>query len=239
MLCRQHLLRNTKQYHALFLQAPAEYKQPQKLRLLLKCAVFSGTLAGSVTLKLALKDKASCHAKNTRLAGLQRVHNQNLSFDWKQFWSYLKPHIWYLIWAVAVSREPNAVTSRTVYVSGRVRSCSFKHTDSANCRERSECTIQIQRYKRQRHVFKRDEVAGCEANFGLSGSGKALALRGRFVTSDFQSACTFFYIYMLSNAGEKIAYQMKIDLFSSIIRQDIAFFDQQRTGEIINRSVNF
>lgn len=46
---------------------------------------------------------------------------------------------------------------------------------------------------------------------------------------------TFFYIYLLSNIGEKIAYQMKIDLFSSIIRQDIAFFDERRTGEIINR----
>lgn len=40
---------------------------------------------------------------------------------------------------------------------------------------------------------------------------------------------------MLSNIGEKIAYQMKTDLFASIIKQDIAFFDQQRTGEIINR----
>lgn len=40
---------------------------------------------------------------------------------------------------------------------------------------------------------------------------------------------------MLSNIGEKIAYQMKTDLFSSIIKQDVAFFDQHRTGEIINR----
>ncbi|XP_023016655.2 mitochondrial potassium channel ATP-binding subunit isoform X1 [Leptinotarsa decemlineata] len=50
-----------------------------------------------------------------------------------------------------------------------------------------------------------------------------------------QSACTFFYIYMLSNLGEKIAFKLKTDLFSSIMHQDVAFFDQQRTGEIINR----
>ncbi|KAG5880049.1 hypothetical protein JTB14_018474 [Gonioctena quinquepunctata] len=50
-----------------------------------------------------------------------------------------------------------------------------------------------------------------------------------------QSVCTFFYIYMLSNLGEKIAFKMRTDLFSSIMQQDIAFFDQQRTGEIINR----
>lgn len=50
-----------------------------------------------------------------------------------------------------------------------------------------------------------------------------------------QSMCTFFYIYMLSNLGERIAFQMKTELFASILRQDIGFFDQQRTGEIINR----
>lgn len=51
-----------------------------------------------------------------------------------------------------------------------------------------------------------------------------------------QSTCTFFYIYLLSNIGEKMAYQMKADLFSAILKQDIAFFDQHRTGEVINRS---
>ncbi|XP_063919277.1 mitochondrial potassium channel ATP-binding subunit-like isoform X1 [Zophobas morio] len=50
-----------------------------------------------------------------------------------------------------------------------------------------------------------------------------------------QSLCTFFYIYMLSNLGEKMSFQMKTDLFSAILKQDIAFFDEQRTGEIINR----
>lgn len=50
-----------------------------------------------------------------------------------------------------------------------------------------------------------------------------------------QSFFTFFYIHMLSNIGEKIAYKMKTDLFSAIIRQDIEFFDHHRTGEIINR----
>ncbi|XP_030765142.1 ATP-binding cassette sub-family B member 8, mitochondrial isoform X2 [Sitophilus oryzae] len=50
-----------------------------------------------------------------------------------------------------------------------------------------------------------------------------------------QSVFTFFYIFMLSNLGEKVAYHMKADLFKSVLQQDIAFFDAQRTGEIINR----
>lgn len=45
------------------------------------------------------------------------------------------------------------------------------------------------------------------------------------------------YIYLLSSIGESIAYKMKTDLFSSIIKQDIAFFDEHRTGEIINRQI--
>lgn len=40
---------------------------------------------------------------------------------------------------------------------------------------------------------------------------------------------------MLSNLGEKVAYRMKSDLFASILKQDIAFFDAQRTGEIVTR----
>lgn len=40
---------------------------------------------------------------------------------------------------------------------------------------------------------------------------------------------------MLSNLGERVAFQMKSDLFESILKQDISFFDEQRTGEIINR----
>lgn len=50
-----------------------------------------------------------------------------------------------------------------------------------------------------------------------------------------QSFFTFFYISLLSNLGEKIAFKMKSDLFASILKQDIAFFDAQRTGEIITR----
>ncbi|XP_050296701.1 mitochondrial potassium channel ATP-binding subunit [Anthonomus grandis grandis] len=50
-----------------------------------------------------------------------------------------------------------------------------------------------------------------------------------------QSFFTFFYISMLSNLGEKIAFKMKTDLFASILKQDIAFFDAQRTGEIVTR----
>lgn len=50
-----------------------------------------------------------------------------------------------------------------------------------------------------------------------------------------QSAFTFVYIHTLSCVGERMACQLRQDLFSSIVRQDVAFFDSHRTGELVNR----
>ncbi|PSN49512.1 ATP-binding cassette sub-family B member 8 [Blattella germanica] len=50
-----------------------------------------------------------------------------------------------------------------------------------------------------------------------------------------QACFTFIYIYLLSCIGERVACQLKQELFESIMKQDIAFFDKQRTGELVNR----
>lgn len=50
-----------------------------------------------------------------------------------------------------------------------------------------------------------------------------------------QAAFTFVYIHTLSCVGERMACQLRQDLFSAIVRQDIAFFDSHRTGELVNR----
>jgi len=50
-----------------------------------------------------------------------------------------------------------------------------------------------------------------------------------------QSGLTLAYIWLLSSAGEHVATRMRQLLFERIITQDIAFFDQHRTGEIVNR----
>ncbi|PNF13674.1 ATP-binding cassette sub-family B member 8, mitochondrial [Cryptotermes secundus] len=58
----------------------------------------------------------------------------------------------------------------------------------------------------------------------------------RLINMYIAQACfTFIYIYLLSCIGEKVATQLKQELFESIMKQDIAFFDQQRTGELVNR----
>lgn len=50
-----------------------------------------------------------------------------------------------------------------------------------------------------------------------------------------QSGFTFIYIHLLSRIGEQIAANLRQDLFRQIIIQDIEFFDQNRTGELVNR----
>ncbi|KAI4467350.1 atp-binding cassette sub-family b [Holotrichia oblita] len=62
----------------------------------------------------------------------------------------------------------------------------------------------------------------------------ALKLLGMYLA---QVVCLndLLHIYVISYGGERIAYEMRKDLFSAIAQQDIAFFDIQRTGEIINR----
>lgn len=50
-----------------------------------------------------------------------------------------------------------------------------------------------------------------------------------------QAAFTFIYIHSLSCIGERMASQLRQDLFTSILQQDVAFFDSHRTGELINR----
>lgn len=59
-----------------------------------------------------------------------------------------------------------------------------------------------------------------------------LKLVGLYVA---QAGLTFVYISVLSCLGERLAERMRTALFSALIRQDIAFFDGHKTGELINR----
>ncbi|RZF41361.1 hypothetical protein LSTR_LSTR000075 [Laodelphax striatellus] len=49
-----------------------------------------------------------------------------------------------------------------------------------------------------------------------------------------QSVATFVYISVLSGVGERIAASMKKEVFASIMRQELSFFDMERTGELID-----
>lgn len=60
----------------------------------------------------------------------------------------------------------------------------------------------------------------------------ALNLFGMYV---LQSGFTFVYILLLSQIGEQLAAKIRQDLFKQIVIQDLSFFDENRTGELVNR----
>uniref|UniRef100_A0A8D9BQR2 ATP-binding cassette sub-family B member 8, mitochondrial n=1 Tax=Cacopsylla melanoneura TaxID=428564 RepID=A0A8D9BQR2_9HEMI len=60
----------------------------------------------------------------------------------------------------------------------------------------------------------------------------ALKLVGLYIA---QSVFTCAYISLLSGLGERIAAKLRCQLFESILKQDIAFFDTTRTGELVDR----
>ena len=51
------------------------------------------------------------------------------------------------------------------------------------------------------------------------------------------AAMTFSTIFSLSIVGERVAAELKSDLFASILQQDVKFFDSHRSGEISSRLI--
>ncbi|XP_043445854.1 mitochondrial potassium channel ATP-binding subunit isoform X1 [Prionailurus bengalensis] len=50
-----------------------------------------------------------------------------------------------------------------------------------------------------------------------------------------QGLLTFGYLVLLSRIGERMAVDMRRALFSNLLRQDIAFFDAKKTGQLVSR----
>nr|XP_022903313.1 ATP-binding cassette sub-family B member 8, mitochondrial [Onthophagus taurus]XP_022903314.1 ATP-binding cassette sub-family B member 8, mitochondrial [Onthophagus taurus]XP_022903315.1 ATP-binding cassette sub-family B member 8, mitochondrial [Onthophagus taurus] len=163
------------------------------------CLVISGGSLVQIYL-----NKVDCDARRTRMSHYRSSKDDHLRFNWSKFWSYLKPHIWYLIAAIIGALFVAILNIQIPQLIGQMIDVVNRFNSELKDGDSFMEEIKV----------------------------PALKLIGMYLG---QSVFTFFYIYMLSNLGEKIAYHMKNDLFASIIQQDIAFFDEQRTGEIINR----
>lgn len=47
--------------------------------------------------------------------------------------------------------------------------------------------------------------------------------------------CTLMNFFSFLFSGQQIVRNLRASVFSSILRQEVAFFDRNRTGELINR----
>ena len=60
----------------------------------------------------------------------------------------------------------------------------------------------------------------------------SLILLGVFLIG---AICNFGRVYLMRTSGQRITNSLRTTVFSSILKQDIAFFDKNKTGELINR----
>ena len=56
-----------------------------------------------------------------------------------------------------------------------------------------------------------------------------------FVIMVTTSFCLFFRGFIFNGAGERVVARLRIKLFRAILRQEIAFFDTNKTGELLSR----
>jgi ATP-binding cassette subfamily B protein len=61
------------------------------------------------------------------------------------------------------------------------------------------------------------------------------AALGLLVIFGIQGVSIALRYVLFSNAGERVVAQLRIDLYKSLLRQEVAFFDENRTGELTNR----
>ncbi|XP_027030729.2 ATP-binding cassette sub-family B member 10, mitochondrial [Tachysurus fulvidraco] len=70
------------------------------------------------------------------------------------------------------------------------------------------------------------------ADLTASLSSLCIMLAGVFLCGGAANAAR---VYLIQVSGEQIVRNLRESLFSSILRQEVAFFDKNRTGELINR----
>ncbi|XP_020285602.1 ATP-binding cassette sub-family B member 8, mitochondrial isoform X1 [Pseudomyrmex gracilis] len=134
-----------------------------------------------------------------------KPQDPEFNFEWRKFFKYLYPHIWYLLLALSSAL---IVALLNIQIPQCVGSVINVLTEI--CKNKSDSAKQV--------ILQLTQPAFTLARMYIA-----------------QAFFTFVYIYTLSHVGEKVAVSLRQDLFRSIIMQDVAFFDKTRSGEIVSR----
>ncbi|EDV92287.1 mitochondrial potassium channel ATP-binding subunit [Drosophila grimshawi] len=151
------------------------------------------------------------HCEGNRLAGVVQhtldQQEEDQQFDWRRLWTYLEPHTWELLGAICAALIVAFINIRIPNLLGDL----------------------VNTLARYANTYVMDPINN---SFVRDVSKPASNLLSLYM---LQSGFTFVYIYLLSRVGEKMAARLRQDLFKQIVLQDIAFFDENRTGELVNR----
>ncbi|KAG8186459.1 hypothetical protein JTE90_009218 [Oedothorax gibbosus] len=159
---------------------------------------------------IALCDsKVSAHSRLVGINSLEKLH-QDAKFDWKKFFTIVRSEVWYILCAVLSALVVAFLNIRIPVALGDMVNVVSSFLGE-NSREADA------------------------AAFFSELREPAIHLIYMYFA---QSVFTFFYISLLSVSGERVARNMRRELFASVIEQDVAFFDAHKTGEISSRLTN-
>ncbi|XP_055645359.1 mitochondrial potassium channel ATP-binding subunit isoform X2 [Toxorhynchites rutilus septentrionalis] len=148
-----------------------------------------------------------CEAPSSRLVGQKVVGINGIRFDWRKLWTYLRPHLAKLVGAIIAALAVAYFNIQIPNMLGVVVNTLSKYAGS-NLKDIDSTE------------FMNDIKL------------PSLRLFGMYIA---QASFTFVYIFLLSQIGEQMAAKIRQDLFKQIIIQDLEFFDENRTGELVNR----
>nr|KAF7407035.1 hypothetical protein H0235_014691 [Vespula pensylvanica] len=127
-------------------------------------------------------------------------------FQWKDFLEYLYPHVWHLLISLSSAL---IVAMLNIWIPQSVGNIINVLTKIVQDKRNDSTRNTLEMLLRPTFLLARMYVA--------------------------QAFFTFVYIHTLSHIGERVAMKLRQNVFKSIIMQDVAFFDKNRTGEIVSR----
>ncbi|XP_069158314.1 mitochondrial potassium channel ATP-binding subunit isoform X3 [Procambarus clarkii] len=127
------------------------------------------------------------------------------TFDWEAFWQLLKPQLYYFLAAMGSALIVALANVQVPILLGDVVNVVTNFNS---------------------------EAANDGRDFIQEISAPCVKLIKLYLA---QAIFTFSYITFLTRMGERMADSLRQQLFSALLEQDIAFYDQHKTGELVNR----
>lgn len=171
-----------------------------------------------------LASKAKCKTQDRRI-GLDMDENvQDPPFNWSLFFEFLRPQFWLIVGAVVAAI---VVAGLNVLIPRILGEFIDVLSTMGILGGRPGGAVAVSKGAGDSGSSK-----FLSSNFLEKIKGPSIVLIGTYVAQGF---FTFCYITFLSFAGENIASDMRKRLFASLLVQDIAFFDEHKTGELLSR----
>ncbi|KAG0723901.1 ATP-binding cassette sub-family B member 8, mitochondrial [Chionoecetes opilio] len=178
--------------------------------LLLRVSIGTGCLLTVKALCTPTFSECKAHkpaqeVHDRRLGAEDSKETKDPPFDWLAFWDLLKPQLHNFLAAVISALVVSLANVQVPILLGEVVNVVARFTGEASTEGRHFSEEVIT------PVLKLVKYYCIQATFTLS------------------------YIAFLTRMGERIADDLRRQLFDTLLKQDIAFYDQHKTGELVNR----